>query len=46
MLIIFIDDKYAAEVKEYDSKTSTVFEKVNTPPSSPTEYSEKIDKSK
>lgn len=42
----FIDDKYAAEVKEYDAKTSTILEKVNTPPLSPTEYSDKTDKSK
>lgn len=45
ILIIFTDDKYAAEVKEYDSNTSIILEKVNTPPPSPTEYPEKTDKS-
>ncbi|CAH1738493.1 unnamed protein product [Aphis gossypii] len=42
-----LDDKYAAEVKEYDSKTPNgVSSKVNTPPPSPTEQSDKTDKSK
>jgi hypothetical protein len=43
----FTDDKYAAEVKEYDIKNSNgILLKINTPPPSPIEYSEKIDKSK
>ncbi|KAE9538118.1 hypothetical protein AGLY_006090 [Aphis glycines] len=42
-----LDDKYAAEVKEYDSKTPNgVSSKVNTPPPSPTEQSDKTDKNK
>lgn len=41
------DDKYAAEVKEYDSKTSNgISFKVKTPPPSPAEQSDKTDKSK
>ncbi|XP_025412127.1 ankyrin-3-like isoform X3 [Sipha flava] len=41
------DDKYAAEVKEYDIKNSNgILLKINTPPPSPIEYSEKIDKNK
>lgn len=34
----FTDDKYAAEVKEYDAKISNgISEKVKTPPPSPVE---------
>lgn len=43
---MFSDDKYAAEVKEYDTKISNGLSgKVKTPPPSPAEYSDIIDKS-
>lgn len=46
IFLCFVDDKYAAEVKEYNSQVSNgVLEKVNTT-SSPAEYSDKSDKSK
>ncbi|VVC36072.1 Hypothetical protein CINCED_3A025137 [Cinara cedri] len=42
-----LDNKYAAEVKEYDTETSNgVLERVDTPPPSPAEFLDKTDKSK
>lgn len=43
----FTDNKYAAEVKEYDTKTSNgITDRVDIPPPSSSEHKDKSDKSK